>query len=178
MLHTKQKGTVSELRLMAALIEAGFVVSTPVGDYSRYDAILDNGQGLLKVQFKTGRYRKGAITFNAASQDYHNPGNKRSYENDIDFFGVYCPELDECYLVPISEVGSQNLKSLRVDPSKNNQKSGVSVAADFKIGPIAQLVERPVVCGTVVGSNPSRIATSLPGTPGSQLLRWVPLERA
>lgn len=168
MLHTKQKGTISELRLTAALIEAGYIVSAPVGDYSRYDAILDDGDTLSKVQFKTGRYRNGTVLFNCASQDYHNPGNKKNYSDDVDFIGVFCPELEKCYLVPIEEVGKQNIKTLRVDPSKNNQKSGVSLAADFEIGPIAQLVERPVVCGSVVGSSPSRIAISPPGSPGLQ----------
>lgn len=47
-------------------------------------------------------------------------------------FGVYCPETDGVYLIPVSDVGL-NKGSLRVEPSRNNQSKKIRWAADFEV---------------------------------------------
>jgi hypothetical protein len=54
------------------------------------------------------------------------------YTNDIDYFGVYCPENDKVYLVPVEDT-TQRLCSLRVTPAKNNQKKRVRWAKDYEV---------------------------------------------
>ncbi len=54
-----------------------------------------------------------------------------SYEGEIEFFGVYCPENDKVYLVPLSEVHSAWMGMLRVEPPKNNQRKRIQWADDY-----------------------------------------------
>ena len=56
---------------MAALWDAGYAVSVPFGENTRYDLVIDDGQRLARVQCKTGRLRKGAIIFKTASTYAH-----------------------------------------------------------------------------------------------------------
>lgn len=57
---------------------------------------------------------------------------KQSYKGQVDYFGVYCFELDKCYLVPIDDVGLTQC-NLRVLPSKNNQSKRIKWAKDYEI---------------------------------------------
>lgn len=49
-------------------------------------------------------------------------------------FGVYCPEVGKCYLVPVEDV-TRTTCSLRVDPPKNGQKKGIRWAANYEVRP-------------------------------------------
>jgi hypothetical protein len=54
------------------------------------------------------------------------------YTTDADYFGVYCPQTHEVYLVPVSDVpeGSANL---RIDAPMNNQAKGIRWAKSYVI---------------------------------------------
>jgi hypothetical protein len=76
----------------------------------------------------------------------------RSYRADeIDAIAAYCADLDQSYLMPHEAIDGITQISLRVAPTKNNQRAGVQLAADYefgarltqtRLGPIAQLGER------------------------------------
>jgi len=57
--HPKAKGDRTTLAVMLGLHEAGFAVSVPFGENTRYDLIIDDGTLLARVQCKTGRLRLG-----------------------------------------------------------------------------------------------------------------------
>jgi hypothetical protein len=44
--NTKLKGDIAELRVAAALTQAGYAVSKPLGENQRYDLIADDGKRL------------------------------------------------------------------------------------------------------------------------------------
>ncbi len=99
---TKSVGELSELIVAVALGRAGYIVAKPLGEKSRYDLIIDKDGTLSRVQVKTGRLRNGAILFHPYSTHTHRKGAAcRPYVNEVEFFGVYCPELLSVYLVPI-----------------------------------------------------------------------------
>ena len=103
--NTKRTGDLSELRLMHDLVRAGYLVSIPFGEDHRYDLVIEKNGVFSRVQVKTGRLRKGVVLFNCYSSHTHRGGAAcRRYTNEIDYFGVYCPELDATYLVPIADV--------------------------------------------------------------------------
>jgi hypothetical protein len=54
--HPKAKGDRTTLAVMLGLHEAGFAVSVPFGENTRYDLIIDDGTSLARVQCKTGGY--------------------------------------------------------------------------------------------------------------------------
>lgn len=71
--------------------------------------------------------------FNAYSSHYHRKGGYcKSYANQIDFFGIYCSELNAVYLVPIGHTARVS-GSLRVYASRNGQQSRVRWAQPYLI---------------------------------------------
>jgi hypothetical protein len=118
---TKKIGAVSELMVMAALAKSGFRLLVPYGDSARYDVVIENEQGeFARVQIKTGRLRKGSVVFRGYGTHTHRGGvGARGYAGEVEFFGVYCPEIDQSFLIPAKDVLTEG--SLRVLPTRNNQ---------------------------------------------------------
>ncbi len=131
--NSKNIGEVCEIMIMAAFLKRGIPVLTPFGDNQRYDMVLDTPSGFKRVQCKTGRLRQGVIQFSVASSAYHRKGKRQGYHGQIDLFGVYCPENQKCYLVPIQNAPPKNLCTLRLEPAANNQSRNVRWAVDFEI---------------------------------------------
>lgn len=139
---TKSIGELSEMFVALQLARAGYVVAKPFGENTRYDLLIDDGKVLSRVQVKTGRLRKGAVEWNCCSTHEHRGGpSTKPYTGQIEFFGVYCPQLQSAYLVPISQT-SRRACSLRVVPTKNRQARRIRWASDFLISsePIPELV--------------------------------------
>jgi hypothetical protein len=125
--QTNEKGSISEAAVLAALVKAGYPVLVPWG-VARYDLVIETSEGFKKVQVKTGRIKDGTLHFNA----YSMTGNGRhTYSTEeVDLFGVYCPDLDRVYLVP--HLG-KHAPVLRIDPSMNGQEKGIRWAKDFEL---------------------------------------------
>lgn len=135
--HPKDVGDSTQALVLARLVQAGKIVLVPFGDNRRYDLAIDENHELIRIQCKTGRLRDGAIRFNTSSVTYHHPVHRRKtlayrqdYRGAADLFGVYCPETDEVYLVPVAEVGV-NCSALRVEPTRNSQSKKIRWAKDF-----------------------------------------------
>ncbi|MGB6985830.1 MAG: group I intron-associated PD-(D/E)XK endonuclease [Candidatus Aquilonibacter sp.] len=130
---TKKIGTVSELMVTAALVSNGYRLLLPYGDNARYDVVIEGFDGgFSRVQVKTGRLEHGMIEFNGYSSHSHRGGvSTRVYRGEIDFFGVYCPQVNSCYLVPASEVNTHGC--LRIDPPRNGQTKGIRWADSYRL---------------------------------------------
>jgi hypothetical protein len=62
---------------------------------------------------------------------------KRTYEDDVDYFGVHCRHTNGVYLIPIADIPLRRCAALRVEPTKNNQSLRVRWARDYEIGTVA-----------------------------------------
>lgn len=51
------------------------------------------------------------------SESFGPRSGRRGYRGEVDFFGVFCPELNKTYLVPVEAV-PVGKPQLRVDPPK------------------------------------------------------------
>ena len=131
-MNTKDIGNISEAALLTALAQAGYIVSIPWGDNARYDLVIDNDGILKRVQVKTGRVKDGCIKFRVCSSNIRTRITE-DYHGQIDYFGVFVPELNKCYLVPV-ELSSYTAMFLRLEPPKNNQKKNVNWATGYEIG--------------------------------------------
>ena len=134
-LHTVTKGDVTVLKVAAALAERGERILMPFSSNERYDLALDRSGALFRVQCKTGRLKNGAVTFNTCSSTAHHvSGTMKQYVGDIEAFGVYCPQTNNVYLVPIADVSHvKRMARLRVDPTKNGQAYNVRHAAIYLV---------------------------------------------
>lgn len=156
-MNTSQKGNVATSRVLAALVALGKDVAIPFGDNQRYDLVIDDGDRLLRVQCKMGRLYKGCVVFMVSTQrrkTKETPSSRDSYRGQVDLFGVYCPQSDTTYLVPIEDV-TETAACLRVEPPRNKQTKGIRWAKDYQLGVVAQLGARFNGIEEVEGSNPS-----------------------
>src|SRR6266571_8523761 len=97
-------GEIAEAAVTLALLKGGKVVLHPYGNGQRYDLVIDDNNQFHRVQVKAGWLTpdKSIIRFQSCS---NNKGYaRRSYHGQIEYFAVYCAELDTVYLVPIDDV--------------------------------------------------------------------------
>lgn len=140
-LSTQTKGTIAELRIICTLLNKGCNVFRTCSENCRYDLIFEYDNILYKVQVKSAKYDhdRGIINIRTTSNrrniiDNYLINESRSYKGEIDYLGIYCSELDKCYLISedcIPETISRI--SLRVDPTKNNQALNLKWARDYEI---------------------------------------------
>lgn len=137
--HPKAVGDTTTAMVLARLVQAGKMVLLPFGENQRYDLVIEETDGsFVRVQCKTGRLRTGAVRFPTCSVTYHHPNNlgtrayRQNYRGQSDVFGVYCPETDRVYLVPVETVGNV-MGALRVEPTKNGQSKKVRWARDYEL---------------------------------------------
>ncbi len=128
----KEIGDLAVAKILGSLLSKGHAVLLPFGDSQRYDLVLDRGGTLSKVQCKSGRVRNGCVRFNTSSTTWYGGHHRKNYRDGVDFFGVYCPEVDTSYLIPVQLVG-ETQGVLRLEPTKNKQTRKVRFAEEFVI---------------------------------------------
>jgi hypothetical protein len=74
------------------------------------------------------------INFATASSYNHTARQKgwRNYRGQVDYFAVYCEELNKIYLIPVEVVGITQAK-LRLTATKNKQEKNVRWANDYEL---------------------------------------------
>jgi hypothetical protein len=128
--HPKAQGELSEVMILAALVKKGYIVLAPYGDNQRYDYVIDQNGVFSRVQVKTGRIKNGSIIFPVCSSAIHTKnGTRRAYHGEIEYFAVYCPDNEKCYLVPKEDVNTNTEASLRLEPTRNKQIKNVRMAS-------------------------------------------------
>lgn len=131
--NPKQIGERTEGKILSCLLDHEKMVLLPFGDNLRYDLVVEEENGVFKrIQCKTGRLKNGAIIFQTCSSSYHRNGQRHSYEGQIEYFGVYCPENDRCYMVPVNDVGKR-AATLRIDAPANNQEKHIKWAENYEV---------------------------------------------
>jgi hypothetical protein len=107
-----------------------------------YDLVVSaDGEQFLRVQCKSGRERGGRIEFNSRATD-HGSGH-RDYRGRADVFAVFCPTLDQVYVVPVHEASS-TITCLRLRPALNNQVRRTRLAHDHTVELWASRLLAPV----------------------------------
>ena len=122
-----KRGNIGESIVLTRYLKAGFTVSTPFGVGASYDLIVDAGAALFRVQVKTGRLRNGVVEFE--TRRARSRFTRNAYkESEADYFAIYCPELDEVFVL---EAGAGVSGKLRVRPTGNNQHMFVRWAEHY-----------------------------------------------
>lgn len=121
-MNNKQKGSIAEAVFTAECLKRGWIISKPYGDNCRYDAILDRGNGLERIQVKSSTFSTERGAIQAATRRIYNNQTKGQICNtytkkDIDAFVIYSPELDKLYFVPIEEQENKKYINIRVTSS-------------------------------------------------------------
>ena len=131
--HPVDVGQRSEAAIISAFAQRGYRVLVPFGHNHRYDLVLDLGDRFLRVQCKTGRYRRGGIDFNTVStRSNMTEVLRRGYRGEIDAFAVFCPQNGRIYAVPVEDT-PRGIATLRIEPPANGQSKRVRWAKDYEL---------------------------------------------
>ena len=130
--NTKAIGDTAVALVLSRLLRKGYAILIPFGDSQRYDLVVDKENKFYRIQCKNGRVRNGCIRFNSSSTEWYKGHRRKNYKGQIDFFGVYCPELDKTYLVPVDDV-SVTQGVLRINRPKNNQSKYIRWCNQYEI---------------------------------------------
>jgi hypothetical protein len=126
--NSRDVGEVAEMECQLALKREGWTILEPFGHEQPYDFVAEKNGEFKRVQSKNGRLDSGSIDVTVCT--YGSSGGVRTYsEDEIDSFGVYCPETDSVYLVPVEEAPNKNMR-LRVEQSDSHN---VRMATEYKL---------------------------------------------
>jgi hypothetical protein len=156
-MNPSAKGSVAEAVIAAEAVKLGVVVLRPIVEGRRYDLIFDIAGALLRVQCKSAPRRGEVIVVRTGTSRLTPRGYVRTTytASEVDAIAIYCPDTDECYLLPISEVDGQAGVHLRLTPAINGQQLAIRYAEQYRLnGAIAQLGERLAGSQKVGGSSP------------------------
>ena len=132
-MNSKQKGNITELKIMLDFLKFGYNVLTPYGDCERYDYVVDANGKFFRIQSKTSRTKDDGASFYFSCRSCNRKDGKiihHMYTNDeIDYFATSFN--DKCYLIPVEECGTE--KILRILPAKNGQTKGIDWAKDYEL---------------------------------------------
>lgn len=124
-------GARTELAVASALLRAGAQVYVPLfAPHSRVNLVADRGGRLARLQCKTARLQRGALVFKTCSNTANVP---QDYRDEVEAFGVYSPDLDRVYVVPVDQVAARGCH-LRLERPRNGQATGIRWADDFLVG--------------------------------------------
>jgi hypothetical protein len=156
-MNPSAKGSIAEAAIAAEAVKAGVQVLKPLIEGSRYDLAFDIAGRFLRIQCKWGT-RQGAVVSAYIRTCRLTPRGyvRTTYDaSEVDAFGLYCADLDECYLIPLRDVEGQSKVQLRLTPAANGQELAIRYAETYRLkGAIAQLGERLAGSQKVGGSSP------------------------
>lgn len=125
-----RRGDLTEAEVVVELKRRSIPVSKPVGDNERYDIIVESETDLWTVQVKTGWLRDGTIRFHGKSQHTNSQGNTyQTYDGDVDYFAVYCDELEQLYLIEESAFDT-NMRLRVAEPAQRDES--INWAEDYE----------------------------------------------
>lgn len=151
-----RKGNVAELAIAKEAARLGLSVLAPLTEHEPFDLVIGTASRLLRVQCKWASRRGDVIPVNLTRSRRGPDGFiHRTYgEQEIDAVGVYCGDIDACFLIPISEVAGRAAFQLRLGPARNGQRAALHFAEKYRLGAVAQLEERRHGMAEVRGSSP------------------------
>jgi hypothetical protein len=131
--HTKDKGDLGVLKVMASLGSQGYLILNPLTEHAPFDIVAYKNKKFERIQVKYKSIKDDCITVGLESSwaDKNGSHSLPFASAEIDILAVYCPETDKCYFV-----NTTNLKSsisLRINLPKNNQVKKVRLAKDFEL---------------------------------------------
>lgn len=147
--NPSDRGVQGETAVLNRLVQRGFEVLLPWGGHRRYDIayfvtiehstfgfFTHRESYLVRIQVKVGRLTSdgNGVDFNTTS--VRSRGGKhirQDYVGEAEYFGVYCPDLDKVYIVPVSEAPRSGHMTLRLTQPKSGQKNGYHFAKDYEL---------------------------------------------
>jgi len=135
-MDTNAKGEFALLKVKLRSLEKNALLSEPTLPSCRYDLIVDYQNCLHRAQVKWADGKQtgsaGSVELNLRKITRGNKQGKLSYlPEDADILLVYVPRIDQVLWLGSSLFHHRQSITIRLEQSKNNQKKGCLMAADY-----------------------------------------------
>jgi hypothetical protein len=133
----KTKGDMAELIVAADLVKRGYRVAFPFGEDCDFDLLFWRAgeRKLERVQVKYTKSDGYVVPVRCKSHSLTKgkiKATKRYTAETVDWMAVYDATTDRCFYVPAIELGTgRDEISLRLLPTRNNQRVGVRMADQY-----------------------------------------------
>lgn len=114
-------GEIFEQLFAYKALTLGYNVSTPIKT-SPYDLILDNGDGLLRIQIKSSNSKAKYYGFQTYGVNIgKGSSGKKAYESsEVDIFAIYLIDADMWFIIPFSAING--IVKITLSPSSEISK--------------------------------------------------------
>ncbi|KKS32411.1 MAG: hypothetical protein UU93_C0007G0016 [Candidatus Amesbacteria bacterium GW2011_GWA2_42_12] len=130
MYGTHDKGVLGELAFTYHLIEKGYTVLSPINPNSSYDLAIEKNGKFTRIQVK---YRTPVNGILRIELDRPMRKTKKYFERDVDAMGLYNPNSNKFYLVPLNLIKNKDEFWLRVEKPKGLLSKKMHLAEEFEI---------------------------------------------
>ena len=127
-MHKKTKGSIAELAVATRLAKDGWNVLLPYGENTRYDLGAEKNGRFIRIQVKYVTPKEGKLY--VSCQSSNNWSVLPYTAKEIDVIAAYDSVSEAIYFVPVADIRKCAMV-LRLDPTKNKQKSKVRFANQF-----------------------------------------------
>lgn len=136
--HTKNKGDLGVLKVQLELHVQGFSIFTSQSEHEPFDLIAYRDGHFIRIQVKYRSSSNGKIDISLSStwSDKRSLHSVAYKTDEVDVFAIYCPDTDQCYFIPFNLLNECSTSfTIRIDPPKNKQESGIRMAVDYLMCP-------------------------------------------
>jgi hypothetical protein len=130
----KQKGDLAELMVAADLRRRGYLICIPFGEDCDYDLVIERHGELERVQVKYARSDGATLYVKCYSHSLTN-GRIRATKcytaATVDWIAVWDATTGTPYYVHSSIFDGHKQLTLRIGPTRNNQRLGIREARDY-----------------------------------------------
>jgi len=126
---TKQIACEGELRFAAEFVRKGYNVFMPTTEDGPIDLVIHKENLFKKIQVKSTKRKNGVLLIKLRSTN--NWSNKKYTKSDVDIIAAYDYEHKIGYLLDIKNFEGMSEVSLRLEPTKNNQKNKIRSAEKY-----------------------------------------------
>jgi len=127
---SKDIGNIAEINFIHRFITHRVPVSIPYGNAEPYDIIIETIEGFKSIQIKNANYKDGKVTAYIDNRQGYSNYTHNSYKGVVDYLGIYCPQLDECYIIPSNELNNYSI-TLRIDEPKIKYLKTLKFGKDY-----------------------------------------------
>jgi hypothetical protein len=135
--HTKNKGDLGLMMVMAALAAHDIGICVPLSEHMPFDLIAVSSDGKLsrvQVKYRTAVNGTVKIPLKTSYADKSGSHDKTSDRSLFDAYAIFCPDNECIYYIRNDEIPSHYVNNmlLRIIPTANNQTAGIRMASKYQ----------------------------------------------
>lgn len=130
--HTKEKGDIGVKAVDFDLTKKGFKTFSSNSEHLPFDIVAYKNKRFVRIQVKYRAMDNGTVEVSGRTSYADKNGTHSSFydKDEVDYYAVYCPDVEKCYYVKPELVNSVLL--LRIEAPKGAITKSMNFAKNFE----------------------------------------------